>query len=202
MQKYYTYYIECLILLLTSCNEGPQQVQKVDALPQIYPDYVDVTIPADIAPLNFEMVSDDVETVDVTVKGSVGGELHVNGAWADFDVDDWHALTEQNRGGALTVTVCAEQQGKWTQYQDFSIYVSADTLSDWGLTYRRIAPGYEVGGNIGIYQRNIHTFDEYPLLLETAVPGRCFNCHTPNRTNPRQLTLQMRSEGGDRKSVV
>ncbi|MBQ8656209.1 MAG: PD40 domain-containing protein [Prevotella sp.] len=196
MQKYYTYYIECLILLLTSCHEGPQQTQKVDALPQIYPDYVGVTIPADIAPLNFEMVSDDVETVDVTVKGSVGGELHVNGAWADFDVDDWHALTEQNRGGALTVTVCAEQQGKWTQYQDFSIYVSADTLSDWGLTYRRIAPGYEVGGNIGIYQRNIHTFDEYPLLLETAVPGRCFNCHTPNRTNPRQLTLQMRGEGG------
>lgn len=82
------------------------------------------------------------------------------------------------------------------QYQDFKIYVSPYALDDWGVTYRRIAPGYEVGGNIGMYQRDIHTFDEYAMLQESAVPGRCMNCHTPNRTDPSRFTLQIRGEGG------
>ena len=69
-------------------------------------------------------------------------------------------------------------------------------MDDFGLTYRRIQPGYEVGGNIGIYQRDIHTFEETALMQESAVPGRCFNCHTPNRTNPETFTLQVRGEGG------
>ena len=184
------------ILFCMACSHAPNNVQLADELPKIYPDYVGVTIPVDIAPLDFEMESGDVECMDVVVKGTKGGELHVNGETADFDIDEWHALTAQNRGGQLTVTVCAETQGQWKQYKDFTIDVSTDSLTGWGVTYRRIAPGYEVGGNIGIYQRNIHTFDEYAILLETAVPGRCFNCHTPNRTDPRQLTLQIRGEGG------
>ena len=47
-----------------------------------------------------------------------------------------------------------------------------------------------------MYQRNIHTFDEYAMLQESALPGRCMNCHTANRADPRQLTLQIRGEGG------
>jgi hypothetical protein len=53
-----------------------------------------------------------------------------------------------------------------------------------------------VGGDIGIYQRNLSNFDETAILAETVVPGRCFNCHTANRTNPNRITLQMRGEGG------
>jgi len=185
-----------LSVLLSACSRKPANVQLTDQLPPIYPDYAGVTIPADIAPLNFEMTAEDISFVDVTVRGSKGGKLHVGGAWADFDISDWHELTRQNRGGQLTVTVCAERDGQWVQYKDFTIAVSADSLSDWGLTYRRITPGYEVGGNIGLYQRDIHTFEEYALLQESAVPGRCFNCHTPNRTDPRWLTLQIRGDGG------
>ena len=57
---------------------------------------------------------------------------------------EWHALLEQNKGGELTVTVCARKDGKWLQYQDFKIHVSPYALDEWGVTYRRIAPGYEV----------------------------------------------------------
>ena len=182
--------------LLASCAYGPEHPTKMDQLPKIYPDYVGVTIPADIAPLNFNCTDETIDGMDVIVKGSKGGELHAQGDYADFDIDDWHQLTEQNMGGTLTVTVCVEKDGKWTQYRDFTIFVSKDSLDDWGLTYRRIKPGYEVGGDIGIYQRDIHTFDEYSILTETVVPGRCFNCHTANRTNPNRITLQMRGEGG------
>jgi len=184
------------LTLLLSCSSMPENVKTVDKLPAIYPDYIGVTIPEGIAPLNFNALDEGVGCMDVVVKGSKGGELHANGEWADFDVDDWHQLTAQNSGGTLTFTVCMEKDGQWTQYKDFTVTVSSDALSDYGLTYRRIKPGYEVGGDIGIYQRDIHDFEETAILTEHVLPGRCFNCHTPNRNNPDLFTLQIRGEGG------
>ena len=183
-------------IICISCTSSPKDIVRLGKLPEIYPDYIGVTIPADIAPLNFNLTDDTFDCMDVVAFGSKGGEIHTHGKWADFDMDDWHQLTEQNKGGKITLTVRVETDGHWAQYDDFDIFVSPYQLDDWGLTYRRIKPGYEVGGDIGIYQRDIHTFDEYAILTETVVPGRCFNCHTANRTNPDRITLQMRGEGG------
>lgn len=189
--------IVAVLALLTACTESVTDAVKVDRLPKIYPDYTGVTIPAGIAPLDFNVEENGTEKVDVTVRGSRGGEMHTQGEWAEWDIDEWHQLTKDNIGGKLTVTVCDKNgEGQWRQYRTFDIFVSKYSLDDYGLTYRRIQPGYEVGGNIGIYQRDIHTFDEEAMMTETALPGRCFNCHTPNRTNPKQLTLQVRGEGG------
>ena len=182
--------------LLLGCSATPTDVTKVDRLPAIYPDYVDVTIPVGIAPLNFDVTTADVDLVDVTVRGSKGGELHAQGEWADFDVDDWHALTRQNRGGRLTVTVCTRKDGRWTQYRDFTIHVSPHDVGEWGLTYRRIAPGYEVYSHMGLYQRELATFDEWAILDNTQIPGQCVNCHTANRTNPDQMVFHVRGAHG------
>ena len=184
------------MFLLMSCHSVPEHPTMVEKLPEIYPDYIGVTIPADIAPLNFNMVDETIDGMDVIIRGSKGGEMHSNGRLADFDIDEWHALTQKNKGGKLIFTVCEEKDGQWRQYKDFEMIVSPDALDEWWLTYRRIKPGYEVGGDIGIYQRSLSTFDEYAILTETAVPGRCFNCHTANRTHPDRFTLQMRGEGG------
>ena len=82
--------------LFTACTSTPRDVVKQEALPEIYPDYIGVTVPAEIAPLNFNVCDEDIDLVDVVVKGSKGGELHAQGDFADFDIDDWHALTQQN----------------------------------------------------------------------------------------------------------
>ena len=181
---------------LMSCSSEPKGLARMGKLPEIYPDYIGVTIPADIAPLNFNVKDDVFDRVDVVAFGSKGGEIRAKGKWADFDINEWHELTQQNQGGKITFTVRIERDGHWAQYDDFDVFVSNDRLDDWGLTYRRIKPGYEVGGDIGIYQRELSTFDEYAILTETVVPGRCFNCHTANHTNPNRITLQMRGEGG------
>jgi hypothetical protein len=196
MRRYKLSIFALLLCLLAACSDAPENPQSTDQMPVIYPDYVGVTIPAGIAPLNFNMADTRFDRMDVVVKGSRSGEMHVNGEWADFDIDEWHAFTQQNVGGQLTFTVCARADGTWTQYRDFKVDVSSYPLKDYGLTYRRIPPGYEVGGNIGIYQRDLHTFEESAIVQETALPGRCFNCHTPNRADPRWLTMQIRGEGG------
>lgn len=183
--------------LFAACSSSsPKDVIYINEQPVIYPDYIDVTIPTGIAPLDFAMLSDSVTTIDVKIKGSQGGSLHANGAYAEFDIDAWHDLLELNKGGELTVTVCAESNGRWTQYQDFSIHVNSDNLGEWGIIYRLIAPGYEFYGHMGIYQRELGTFEETALLDNRQLSGQCINCHTVNRTNPDLFVFHVRGEHG------
>ena len=180
---------------LSGCSSLPDNPTLSEQLPSIFPDYVGVTIPATIAPLNFTVYGEH-EAMDVVVRGAKGGELHANGDYADFDIDAWHQLTAQNKGAVLTFTVCVKLDGAWTQYRDFNVDVSADELDEWGVTYRRIPPGYEVYGKMGLYQRDLSTFDESPILENTAVPGACLNCHMSNRTNSSQFTFHIRGDHG------
>ncbi|MBO4721012.1 MAG: PD40 domain-containing protein [Prevotella sp.] len=182
--------------ILAACSSKPTDVNNVDALPEIYPDYVGVTIPVGIAPLNFAMADEAFETIDVEVKGTKGGSIHANGALADFDIDAWHQLLEQNKGATLTFTVCARKDGQWIQYKDFSMDVSADPLEAWGITYRRIPPSYEMYSQMGLYQRDLSNFDETELLQNTRTPNQCVNCHTANRTNPDQYLFHVRGDHG------
>ena len=182
--------------LLVACNHKPANVTQNNELPDIYPDYVGVTIPAGIAPLNFSMADDEVETLDVAVKGSKGGSMHANGSYADFDIDEWHLLLEKNKGGVLTFTVCAEKNGQWTRYRDFQMMVASEVLDAWGITYRRIPPSYEIYSKMGLYQRNLANFDESALIENTQTPNQCINCHTANRTNPDQYVFHVRGQHG------
>ncbi len=190
-------YILFALSVLWACKGGqPKNAVQVDQLPSIFPDYIGVTVPAGIAPLCFNFQDTGIDCLYVSIRGTNGGQLEASGDWADLDEDAWQQLTQQNVGADLTVSVYTKKDGQWTQWNDFPIHVSPYALDDYGLTYRRIPPGYEVGGNIGLYERDLHSFRERALVTEFDLPGRCFNCHTPNRANPNRLTLQIRGEGG------
>lgn len=186
----------CACLLCAGCTSRPTHAERVDALPKIYPDYAGVTIPAEIAPLNFCFTGGSYTSLFLSVEGSKGGTLTAAGRDLDMDLDEWHALTRRNRGGRLTFTLFVKASGAWRQYCPFEVEVSPDSLDAWGLTYRRIAPGYEVYGRMGIYERDLSNFDERPVFENTLVPGACVNCHTANRTRPDQLTLHIRGDHG------
>ncbi len=195
MKKIFVFVVFTICILFSACSNTPENVTKMDQLPPIFPDYTDVTIPVGIAPLNFNVMG-QVDRVDVVVKGSNKGELHTNGTWAAFGIEDWHELVKANRGGKLTVTVCAKVHGKWIGYKDFDIHISSYDLDEWGLTYRRIAPGYEIYSHMGIYQRDLSSFDEYTIIDNSEVRGMCINCHTSNRTIPDQFVFHVRGEHG------
>lgn len=184
-------------LLITACTSRVHEGKNVDALPPIFPDYIGVTVPAEIAPLNFAFDHENAyDKMDVTITGSKAGELHIQGDYASFPIKQWHQLLEENRGGDLTISVCGKRNGEWLKYQDFKIHVSSEPLNEWGLTYRRIAPGYEVYSKMGIYQRDLSTFDEFAIIENTLTQGQCYNCHTANRTNPDQFVFHVRGNHG------
>ena len=184
------------LFLMASCTQLPEHPAKSGTWPAIVPDYVGVTIPAEIAPLNFYVADEEVDVTDVIIRGAKGGELHANGDIATFDLNEWHQLLQQNRGDSLSITVSTRKDGQWTEHKAFPIYVSNDSLGEWGLTYRLIPPGYETYGQMGLYQRCLSNFEETPILENRHVDTNCMNCHTPNRTNPQQFTLHIRGQHG------
>ena len=189
-------YILFTILVFSGCTYEKVGDAKQEAVqPQIYPDYVDVTIPVNIAPLCFCMADETALLIDAVVSDSHGHTLHSQGEEStDFDLDDWHTLLSQNRGDSLSVTVSAKYDDGWHTYRPFSFYVSTDSI-DYGICYRLIEPGYEVWSKMGIYERELSSFDERPLIENTQFEG-CVNCHSFNRGNPADMSLHIRGPHG------
>ena len=180
---------------LMGCTETVSDAKQETAQPDIYPDYLGVTIPVNIAPLNFGMADEESLLVDAVMTDSHGHSLHSQGEESvDFDIDDWQQLLAQNVGDSLTVTVSAKYEDGWHTYRPFSIYVSPDSI-DYGLCYRLIAPGYEVWSKMGIYERDLSSFDERALIENTQFEG-CVNCHSFNRGNPADMSLHIRGPHG------
>ena len=178
-----------------SCTETVVDARQEAAQPQIYPDYLGVTIPVNIAPLNFSMADEKTLLVDAVITDRHGNSLHSQGEESvDFDIDEWHQLLAQNAGDSLSVTVSAKYDDGWHTYSPFSIYVSSDSI-DYGLCYRLIVPGYEVWSKMGIYERDLSSFDERALIENTQFEG-CVNCHSFNRGNPADMSLHIRGSHG------
>ena len=183
------------LLLLSACTETVSDAKQENALPQIYPDYLGVTIPVNIAPLNFNIADEKAVCIDAVITDRHGNSLHSQGEESvDFDMDDWHQLLAQNPGDSLSVIVSAKYDDGWHTYRPFAIYVSPDSI-DYGLCYRLIAPGYEVWSKMGIYERDLSSFDERALIENTQFEG-CVNCHSFNRGNPADMSLHIRGPHG------
>ena len=184
------------LLLFTACtSETVSDARQEKEQPHIYPDYLGVTIPVNIAPLCFSMADEEALCVDAVVTDNHGHDLHSQGEESvDFDIDDWHELLGQNKGDSLCVTVSAKYADGWHTYRSFSIYVSPDSI-DYGICYRLIEPGYEVWSKMGIYERDLSSFDERALIENTQFEG-CVNCHSFNRGNPADMSLHIRGAHG------
>jgi len=185
-----------LSLLFAACStEAIKDAKQETSQPSIYPDYVGVTIPVNIAPLNFCLTDESALLVDALITDKNGNTLHSQSDESvDFCLDDWHALLSQSAGDSLTITVSAKFADGWHTYRPFSLYVSPDSI-DYGLCYRLIEPGYEVWSKMGIYERDLSSFEEHALIENTQFEG-CVNCHSFNRGNPDNMSLHIRGPHG------
>ena len=190
-------YLPLLILLtlLEACVPAPEDVSETDAFPDIYPDYIGVTVPCNIAPLNF-LLRDSCEAVYVTA-ATDGFEIksHKKGNEAIFDLKEWKNLLDKAQGKNITVSVTVLHGDDWTKYKSFDIAVSGDIIDPY-LTYRLIEPDYEVFSRLRIVERNISDFSERILCDYNAVGNRCMNCHTHAPGDGDLSFLYVRGEGG------
>lgn len=180
------------ILIASSCSHV-KDATAMDELPPIWPDYTDVTIPVNIAPLNFGPAEwRDCSKIDVTVSDESGRRLlHSAGAHADFPLRRWHRILDANAGKDLIFSVALKSESGWKTYKQFCMHVSVDEI-DYGLTYRLIPPGYQSFGHMGLYERELSTFRQRTLIDTRMVESGCINCHTENRGDPGTFCFHIR----------
>lgn len=184
-----------LTLVLSGCGGKLNPDAVLKEKPKLFPDYVDVTIPATIAPLNFK-VQEEYTAIDAVFEGKNNQVIHVQDSKEIcIPAGDWSKMLEASKGDSLKVTVSVKQHDRWKQFAPFCLHVS-ETPIDYGLVYRLIAPGYEVYSKMGIYQRNLSNFDQSPIVENTLVPGSCVNCHSFRQSDPKNMSLHIRGQKG------
>ena len=183
---------------LAACgNKIPKTFSESKELPPIYPDYTNVTVPINIAPLTFEV---DGKADGIVARLTAGEEeLVCGGTKVQPDADDWKRLTEYAKGKAIKVEVYIQANDQWTRFKPFNIHVSPDSINPY-ISYRLIAPSYVIYKDLTISQRCIENYDEsvvYDNMLCTEpAKGQCINCHNYQQYNPNRLQFHARQHQG------
>ena len=184
--------------LLVACgNQIPQTFSESDELPNIYPDYANVTVPINIAPLTFEM---DGKADGIVARMTAGDEeLICGGKKVQPDADDWKRLAESAKGNAIKVEVYVEKNDQWTRFKPFNIYVSSDSIDPY-ISYRLISPSYVAYEELTINQRCLENYDESVIydnmLCSEGANGQCINCHNYQQYNPNRMQFHARQNMG------
>ena len=176
--------------LLVACDRAriPAEYTNSNALPKIYPDYADVTVPVNIAPLTFEL---DQAADEFVARYAFGDdEIICGGSEAQPAIDDWRRLTGKAAGKAIEVEVYAREGEKWTRFKPFRIFVSLDSIDPY-ISYRLIAPSYITYEELTINQRCLENYDESVIydnmLCSFEKDGQCINCHSYQKYNPARM---------------
>ena len=177
------YRILLLLLLVTSCSKHPSlptSFTEVNETPHIYPDYVDVMVPPNIAPLNF--LVDDVEDVVAEIK-SQASRVTFGGKKNKMQIDEkeWHELLAEAKGKSLSVRVYTKKDGKWLAYKPFSIDVAEEDIDPY-VSFRVLPPTFVGYDELSIRQRNLTNFEETTIYnnrqISHGLEGQCINCHS------------------------
>lgn len=185
-----------LLFMFCGCSSKIDITGKSDSSPVIFPDYKDVTVPVNVAPLNFEVI-DSLERDWALVIETADAVRYMradNGLFA-FGRGLWKTLLQENRGKTMTFTLCFRGEDGWTACVPYEINVAPEEMDPY-IAYRLIPPGYSLWKEMGIYQRDLTSFRETAIYRNTQGRGNCVNCHSFRDRDPEAMLMHMRSEFG------
>ena len=210
MSKHYRYFFIVLMLVILSAavvvyalhrwagtglfllaERNINQYSSIDRPPKIHPDYCQTVIPPNIAPLNF-LVEESGSQFCVQIYSKKGSTIQIFSRSPKITIPQgrWHKLLNANRGEQLNFDVFVKTANppaataQWNRFSSITNQIANEDI-DGFLVYRRIHPGHGFWRKMGIYQRNLHRFDESLILENDYFKGGCLNCHTfcNNRTD-------------------
>lgn len=191
-----------LIIILSACTlfactnrhpEIPLQVAQAESLPQLLPDYSNVTVPCNIAPLNF--LIDDVSVSQAIIRLQ-GNDFDLTYGSVDnriiIDEEEWHTMLQAQVGDDIDCQLYTQKEGQWYQHPSYKITVSPDSIDTY-VSYRLIEPSYVSFENIAICQRNLTSFEE-SIILDNSSRHReqCINCHSYQNYRTENMLLHIR----------
>ena len=185
-----------LALLLSACGR-PYDIRPsgegTDRTAFLFPDYQDVTIPCNLAPLNFYYT--DPAGKAFTTRFSGGGKtVSIKGREVVWKEKAWRELLAAVADGDIAVESEWQSDGK-KQNMRWTFHVSPDRIDPY-LTYRLIEPGFEVWDDLEIIERNLENFDTRAISDWRHTGNKCMNCHIHSQGRGDLSMFYLRGEGG------
>ena len=169
------------LLILAGCSKSNTTV-TVD---NIFPNYSDVVLPCNIAPLNFMV--EGADKVSVSIKGNSEYTFSDGGETLSFPLKKWKKMLDAEKGNSLNVSVYVN--GNADALTTFKWTISADSIDKY-LSYRLIEPAYEVWSDIKIEERNMESFSVRYIGDNNTADKCCINCHTTNKQGTSFMHLR------------
>jgi hypothetical protein len=170
----------------------PAECNAARRLPRIRPDYSRTVIPPNVAPLNF-LIEEPAVDYRVRIHGTAGDDIVVGSRAPSIVIPPrpWRSLLAQCRGGQIAFDVYAkDKQGRWSRFDSITNDVAREEI-DSHLVYRLLGPVCNFYHNLGLYQRNLESYDESPIITTDAVVA-CYNCHTFVNNRPETFCFHVR----------
>jgi hypothetical protein len=160
---------------------------------KLSPDYTGIVLPPNIAPLNFK-VEEPGAGYRAEFRSATGKPITVNSRDQAIHIPmgAWKELVRANPGQLLYCDISVrDEQGRWNRFTTITNLIAQEEIDSY-LVYRLLKPLYSVYKNIGIYQRDLESFSERPVLENKHTDGGCLNCHTFLNHRPDTFTLHTR----------
>ena len=214
MKRYiYPYFLLLAVgLLLSSCvnhPDVPSSSKDTKRLPAIMPDYCDVTVPCNIAPLNFMLPAEEYEECVARISTPDGKQqTYGNGVKVQIPESEWHDMLDASKGMSMKVEVWGKrkeergerkEEGEWLSFKAFKINVAKEPIDEY-ISYRLIEPSYIVYDYMEIAQRNITSFEETQIFNNKVAcddpKGQCINCHSYQNYKTDNMLFHVRVTRG------
>ncbi|MDR2680839.1 MAG: hypothetical protein LBC47_08540 [Tannerella sp.] len=181
-----------MVLIFAGCTDSIRVTGVIDGIPGIFPDYTDVTIPENIAPLNFKLLNRDYSGSALFLEsGNTTATVKGRNGFFDIPPAEWRSLLKDAKGRSLKVTVCVKNGNEWNSYRPFYWHVANEPVDPY-IAYRLIDPGYTVWNEMGIYQRRLDNYRQYTVIENKMTGGGCMNCHSFCNRDPDKMLFHMR----------
>lgn len=182
-----------LAFICAACSRGEVEV-PVNTGSAIYPDYMGVTVPSNIAPLNFHYTSAGIRKVRTTVSNG-DAAVEFTGKDVVWDIRQWKPLLASAEGDTLSFSAEFSLKGGRKESLKWEVYVSADRIDPY-LTYRLIEPGYEVWHEVEIRERCVENFEERAISDWKNTGNSCMNCHIHSQARSDLSMFYVRGRNG------
>lgn len=188
------------ILLTNGCMDPilppDESINKLDEPPEIFPDYEGITIPCNIAPLNFQL-KEEGERFMAFLEGSNGKVIRMQNKAKEFRIPviKWKGFITGNRGSHYKIRIYRKENTQWHEFAPIINRIAPEPIDPF-LAYRLIPPGYETWSFMGLYQRDLTTFRENPIIENKYIEDNCVNCHSFNNGNSENMMFHIRGSVG------
>ena len=187
-----------LSFLLYSCSNKPNGDITISELsPHIEPDYSNITIPPNIAPLNF-MIKENGKAYYIKFSTENRTEIELASGNGKIQISErkWKKMLQTNSGKNINIDIFSrDNEGKWLKYKTITNRIATEPIDPY-LYYRILYPGYESWAELSINRRSLESFKSKALIENSAVDENCINCHSFNNGKSDDFLFHMRGTMG------